>query len=169
MDLLQLVNPEEITDYELQCFSYRTAVLGIVFDDNDNVALLGVAGHQYHRLPGGRVDEDEDVRVVLESECEAQIGSNIDIGNEVGKIVEYRRRNKLVLETYAYIASIEGEKETSSFDEEEVQLVYSVLWVPLDDAIELLASDAPDEYSGSFIIARDLLFLREVKRISSEE
>jgi len=42
-----------------------------------------------------------------------------------------------------------------------LQLGFQLVWLSLDEAIEVLGNDKPINYDGKFIQKRDLIFLKE--------
>jgi hypothetical protein len=58
---------------------------------------------------------------------------------------------------------LEGEKGSPDFTEKEIEQGFEIVWVGLDEAIEIINKDMPDNYEGKFIKIRDLCFLEEAK------
>lgn len=141
----------------------RKAARAVVFDNENRIAILKVANHNYHKLPGGGVEEGEDLDEALKRESIEEIGCKISVVGEVGKIIEYRDEWDLKQESYCYLAKVIGEKGQPDFTEEEILGGFSILWVSLDEAIEILKKDEPDNYEGKFIKVRDVCFLEEAK------
>lgn len=46
---------------DIQNFKVRKAARAIVFDKDKNIGILFVANHNYHKLPGGGIEDGEDV------------------------------------------------------------------------------------------------------------
>lgn len=160
MKLLATINPENITKEQAKKFDVRHAVRAVVFDVDGNVALLHVQKYMYHKIPGGGIEVSEDIPTALQRECMEEIGCEIEIGQEIGYIVEYRGEFKLKQISYCYRAKVIGAKGISSFTEHEKNNNFKVEWVKLEDAIKIFEKDKPDEYDGKFICERDLTFLR---------
>ncbi len=169
MQLLKIIKHGDLfsshTPKNNESFRLRKAARAVVFDNENKIAILKVTKHNYHKLPGGGVEEGENLTKALEREAMEEIGCKISVYGEVGKIIEYRDEFNLKQESYCYLAKVVGEKGQPDFTEKEINDGFSVLWVSLDEAIEILEKDTPDNYEGKFIKVRDLCFLKEARKI----
>lgn len=143
----------------------RKAVRAVVFDGENNIALLKVAEHDYHKLPGGGVEKGEDLSRALAREMVEEIGCKIAVDGKVGRIIEHRDKWNLEQESDCYLAKLVGEKGQPDFTEKERENGFVVVWASLEEAIEKIKKDQPDDYEGKFIQVRDLCFLEEVKKM----
>ncbi len=150
-------------------FRERHAARAIVADDNDRVALLHVGKYNYHKLPGGGVEDNEDIEQALERELLEEIGCRAIVTGELGKIVEYRDEWNMMQISYCYLAKQIGEVGLPDFTEKELREGFTIVWVNnIADAIILLEQDTPEEYGGKFIRERDLTFLKAAHATSVE-
>ena len=146
-------------------YKYRKAVRAVVVDDENNVALLHVSNHNYYKLPGGGIEDGEEIEVALNRECLEEAGCNITIIGEVGRIIEYRDRWNTEQESYCYIARLKGEKGIQNLQGYEIDAGFKVVWVGIDEAIELVKNSNPNTYDGPFIIIRDTALLTKAKSL----
>lgn len=162
----QDIKPEApITDISL--FDTREASRAIVLDDKGGVFLLKVGKHDYHKLPGGGIDEGEDIRSALARELMEEIGCVAEIIDEVGMIIEYRDEFKLKQTSYCFLAKQTGIQVPATLEEGEIEEgLYEVKAKSIDEAIALLESDAPNNYEGLFIKLRDITLLKAAKRLT---
>ena len=158
----QDIAPEEILG-EIKEYIIRKAARAVVFDAEGKIALLNVKNKNYHKLPGGGVEDGEDLKIALEREMLEEIGSKVLVTGEVGKIMEYRDLWELEQESFCYLAKMDGEKGQPDFTEEEKEKGFALIWVSVEEAIEKIKSDKPVDYEGKFIQVRDLCFLESVK------
>lgn len=169
MDLLKTISEQEIyPDYkykEEKKNGYRKAVRGIVFDDENKVGLINVSKHNYYKLPGGGAEGSESDEDVLKRECVEELGCNVDIGLEVGKILEHRDKINTDQESFCYLAKINGEKGEQKLVGYEIDDGFEPVWVEIDEAIRLVENSNPDTYDGPFIKIRDLVFLKAAKKL----
>jgi len=153
--------PEEILG-EIKKYEKRQAARAIVFDVEEKIAILKVANKNYHKLPGGGVEEGENLQIALEREMLEEIGSKVLVTGEVGRILEYRDRWNLENESFCYLAKVDGEKGQPDFTEGEKENGFKLIWISVEEAIEKIKSDKPIDYEGKFIQVRDLCFLENI-------
>jgi len=163
----QDINPEA-TKVDASKFRKREAARAVVSDSDGKVALLRVGLYDYHKLPGGGVDEGEDVPTALERELLEEIGCKAEVTGEVGEIIEYRDQFEMVQSSYCFTANQVGEKREPDFTEKELKEEFSIVWVDgIDEAITLLQYDEPTNYEGKFIKIRDLALLNTAKELQN--
>ncbi len=168
MELILKLNPGNITDEAAATLPTRFAARGVVFDEYNNIALLPVTAHNYYKLPGGGIEEGEDRIEAFRRECLEEIGTDVEVVQELGTVVEYRAEFSLAQTSYCYVAKAVGERREAVFTEHELENGFQdALWVPLDKAIELMESEA-DNYKGKFVVERDMFLLKKVKTGGTE-
>lgn len=145
-------------------FRTREAARAVVFDSAGKVPLLHVGLHSYHKLPGGGVDEGEDIPTALERELMEEIGCKAEVTAEVGSVVEHKNEFELIQTSYCYLANLVGEKGHPTYTEDEIAEQFSIVWADdIDHAIALLEADTPDDYQGKFIKIRDTALLKAAR------
>lgn len=165
MNLLATIDPKSVGPGLPEGWHERKAARAVVFDTEKNVALLFVSKHGYYKLPGGGVETGEELIEALKRECHEEIGCEIEVEGEVGMTVEYRSKFQLRQESYCYLARVIGEKGEPHFEGDEIEDGFQVMWVPFDEAIRLIEVSNTEEYESGFIVPRELVLLREAKRI----
>ena len=141
-------------------YDKREAARAIVFDKDRNVALLNVTKKNYHKLPGGGIEEGEDIETALRREVLEEIGCSIENIRELGIIEKYRNNLKIHQISYCYIADVVGDKGLPNFVGDEIDDGFQPEWMKLEDAIKTLESEINvGDYEGKFIRMRDLIFL----------
>ena len=114
----------------------RRASRAIVFDQDGKIALLDATKKNYHKLPGGGIDEGEDVQMALDRELMEETGCSVENLRELGIIEEYRNNYELHQTSYCFLADLVGEKGTSNLEEGEIAEGFETVWVNLEDAIK---------------------------------
>lgn len=149
-------------------FFIREAARAVVLNNQGQIYLLNMTRDKYHKLPGGGIDEGEDIKTALERELLEEIGCRVKVLSEVGQIIEYRNKIKLQQTSYCYIAQQVGNLESTNLEPSEIeQGAKMAVAQNIDDAIQLLEQDIADHYEGHFIQRRDLLFLQTAKSLLS--
>ena len=159
------INDKDVGQKENKKAKYRprTAARAILFD-KDKIALLHVTKFKFYKLPGGGVDDGESIEGTLVREINEEVGSKIKIGEEIGEIIEHRSQWELVQTSHCYFAKV-TKKGKPNFTQKELDEGFEVVWVGIDEAIELVKNSKPGTYHGDFVIARDLAFLKMGKRL----
>jgi 8-oxo-dGTP diphosphatase len=165
MKLLRTIQDKPFPKNE-STLEIREASRAILFDEHHSIPILFTSKHNFHKLPGGGIDPGEDRHTALVREVMEEVGSEIEVTEEVGMIVEHRSQFNLKQISYCYLGNILT-KGVPSFSEDELSDGFELKWLPLDEAISKVRSDKPRDYEGPFIQERDLLFLKTAKQILS--
>ncbi len=166
MKEIALLNPENVSEDEMNNYPIREAARAIVVDSEGLVALLHVVKKGYYKLPGGGLDDDTDKVVALKRECREEIGCDIEITGEVGSLVEYRKFCHLKQISYCYVARVVGEKGKPDFTESEISNGFKEVWLSYSDAQCALADSKPSGIEGrAYIVPRDIIFLDTAKEL----
>ncbi|MCK9273224.1 NUDIX domain-containing protein [Candidatus Gracilibacteria bacterium] len=165
MKILKIIKDSDIgsTFMEPENFRERKAARAVVFDENNKVALVYSTKNNYHKLPGGGVEEGEDFEIAVQRELIEEIGCTVENIKELGMVEEYRNKVGLHQTSYCYTARV-IEKGTPELEANEIMEGYVTQWLALDEAIEILEKEKNvDHYDGKFMWLRDITFLKEVK------
>jgi 8-oxo-dGTP diphosphatase len=168
MDLLLTIHQQEFeaeqTDPNTSNYRTREAARAVLLNELNQVLLMNVSLHGYHKLPGGGIDEGEDVREALARELMEEVGCEAEVIGEIGEIIEYRDFEELKQISYCFLAKQIGEQQASALEEGELaEGMIEVKAGSLDEAIAQLRNDKPDNLEGKFIQKRDLAFLEAAK------
>lgn len=167
MKILKIIKDEDIgsTGPSPETFKKRIAGRAVVFDKQNNIALLQSAKFNFPKLPGGGVEEDENIEETLTREMREEIGCEIKNIQELGIIEEYRNTTSVHQLSYYFLAELDGEKGSPNFTEKETAENFKIIWLSLDKAIEIIDSGHAEHYDSKFIRLRDLTLLKEVKSL----
>jgi len=144
----------------------RDASRAVLFDENGLIPLLFVSERNYHKLPGGGIKDGEDKVKALVREVLEEVGSEIELTAEIGKIVEFRSKENLKQTSYCYMGKVIS-KGDPDFTKKELSQGFKLVWLSLDKAISKVKNDKPQNYDGSLIQKRDIVFLKKAKQIKA--
>ena len=151
--------------HDRDAYQVRTAVRAVLRDGNGRIALMHAGQRDYYKLPGGGVDDGEDLQDALHREFMEEVGATVIIDGELGQVVEWRDYKNFKQISYAYTATVKGDLVAPSLTESEIAEGFEVRWVAsLDEAIRLVdAKSDSDDVSVSFMCRRDAAILRAAK------
>lgn len=168
--------PNQADNWDEVSFEDRPTGKAVVFDNEDKVALVGTKVNSFYQLPGGGIDQGESIESGIIRECLEEIGCNVNLEHEVGQIDDYRNRDKKHCINHCYTARLVGEKGELTLTEDEAKNGLHVVWVPLDEAVDILGKEVEQVkrgevtfYNTAFNILRDYKFLKEAQLLSGNE
>ena len=140
----------------------RKAVRAVLSDQDGRIALIHAGQRDYYKLPGGGVDEGEDLATALVRELLEETGSKAEVIAELGLVEEWRDVHQMHQISYAYRATVVGEIGTPSFMQSEIDEGFEMVWADsLDEAIKLVESKTNhDDIAVVFMAKRDAAILR---------
>jgi len=163
MELLLEIRDKEILDENT--LKFREAARAVVFDKDNLIPILFVSKFDYYKLPGGGIDEGEEKLTALNREMLEEIGSTIEVTGEIGEITEYRSEFNLKQISYCYLGKVIT-KGQPNFTDEEKNKGFQIIWLPIDEAMEKIRGEKPQNHTEAvFIQKRDLVFLQKAKEI----
>ena len=168
MQILKTIRDEDLGFNTKNPPSYydRKGARAVIFDKDNNVALLNAKNRHYHKLPGGGLEEGEDAMQALKREALEEIGCEISNIKELGIIEMYLNDESQHSISYCFTADTIGEKREPHFEQDEIDDGFEPVWLSLDDAIKTLESeDGIKHYWGKFIQTRDLYLLKEARKV----
>ena len=164
MKVLKVINPQQATKKEVDQYRVRQAARAVVIDPEGQIGLLKVVKRKFYKLPGGGIEAGESQQTALKRECQEEIGCNVEILDEIGTIVEYRKMFQIKQISHCYLAKLVGAKGKPKLTQEEKDEGYQPLWVPYQQAVDLMNnSQAQNLESKFYIVPRDKIFINHAK------
>ncbi len=146
----------------------RKTVKVVIKNREGKIALVTNPIHNRFLLPGGGVDEGEEIFVAADRESREEAQCSIASMTMLGTIEEFRARDKKHYETYGVVAEMFEKIPGDLRTEEEKKNELTVVWLTKDEAEkkfveqeELLRAGKIDFYNTAFNIVRDHLLFTE--------
>ena len=160
--LLSLTDKDITGSDKLSLAQPRIAV-GIVLLDADNkIALSHIGIWDLYGLPGGGVDDGEDLLAAVKREALEETGCQCEIIREIGKTYQNSESDGFVQEKTYYLARVVGEKGDLHLEDYEIASETTVKWYLPEQAIQVISERKSDSLGEEFMKRRDLAVLKAV-------
>jgi 8-oxo-dGTP diphosphatase len=166
MNVLCVLNDEDVGESPVPVTEWleRYAARAVITNVAGEIALLYSTVRKYHKLPGGGIDEDEDVLEALRRECLEEIGCTITNIRELGTIEEWRSQQSLHQTSLCYVVELADDTTPVAHTEKELAEGFETAWMFPASAVEVMSHELHREhYSGSFITRRDLTLIQQAQ------
>ena len=156
---------------------HRWGARGIVFNNENKIAILHKSLKNEYKLIGGGIDENEDPTKAFKRECLEEAGYKIEIDDCLGTVEELKTLDDFKQTSYIYIAHVLEDIGHTDFTEQEKGEGSELLWLEINDAMNVI-KDSEDKlvaskfdsdksvYHTKFIVRRDYEILKYYKNHS---
>lgn len=146
----------------------------VIFNEDNNIALIGNKVNDFFLLPGGGIDEGESVIDGVRRECREETGCTVEIMDELGITEDFRSRDSKHCISLGYSAKVVAHG-TANLTDGEADIGAYVRWLPLPEAITLLTQQEEKVRAGEvkfyntcFNTIRDALFLKRANELQQK-
>lgn len=154
----------------------RVGARGIVEDGNNKIAIVYKEYMNEYKLPGGGVEAGEEIEDAFCREIMEETGCKVKIIEKLGVTEEFKGNSNFYQISHIFRGRVETDTHKLNYTEKETAENAKLFWLELDDAIgrlekcfENLKSSPCDkyenEYSIRFEVKRDLMILRNYKKL----
>lgn len=141
-------------------FSTRT----VLFDQDGKVAIINVEKHGYYKIPGGGIEEHEEIQDAAKREVLEETGCNCSIISELDRVETAVPVWGMLDISDGYVAVVSGEKAQPDYEEWEQERGFKLEWFDdLDTAIATIECNEVREPGMDALQARDLFFLKRAR------
>lgn len=147
---------------------HRYGARGIVFNEDNKIAILNKSLKNEYKLVGGGIKEDEDPTKAFKREVLEEAGCVVEIDDCLGTFEELKSQDNFKQTSYIYVAHVTEDRKELNLTQKEIDEGSKLLWLDIEDAMEfikesedkLVASDYENVYHTKFIVRRDYAILK---------
>lgn len=147
-------------------FEQRVTVKAVVQNLEGKYGLVTNTVHGLYLLPGGGA-ESVNLKDEIKRECVEEIGFEVEVLREIGRVHEYRNRDAKEYITTCYMVRATQEVFADARTEDEKNNGLHVEWFNCDEVAQVLLKQVEDVrrgevkyYNTAFNILRDALFFQ---------
>ncbi|MBP7831619.1 MAG: NUDIX hydrolase [Candidatus Pacebacteria bacterium] len=144
----------------------RKTVKIILKNNKNELAFVTNPIHGFCLLPGGGIEEGENIEIAANRECQEEVGWSIRDISILGYADEWRARDSKHYTTVCVVAQVDAPIDEDLRTTQEKENGLHVVWFSFDKAFDVLKNQVAELrekeipfYNTSFNILRDYLFL----------
>lgn len=142
----------------------RHATRTVLLDKDNQIAILYVAKHHYYKIPGGGIEEGEDLVTSAKREVLEEAGCNCEIIAELGCTKNELPGWDMQDISNGFLARVVGEKGTTSYDDYETERGFHLEWCKnIDTAIAKIKNNPVTDPDAAVLQARDLEYIKKAQ------
>lgn len=139
----------------------KYATRTVLLDEDGKVAVINVTKHGYYKIPGGGVEDGEEIEIAARREVMEEAGCDCTVIGELGRLETEIPVWGMLDISDGFIARVVGEKLQPKYEEWENERGFQVEWFEsLDLAIATIEQNAVAEPGMDVLQGRDLMFLK---------
>ena len=139
----------------------RITARAVVKSQDGLYAVMYAEKWGLHSLPGGGVENGEDVLTALRREVYEETGCICDEIQELGIVEENRASLDYTQRNHYFVVTTTHTAEENHLTESERASRTMVKWVTFDELVRLINEQDFDRVQGKYLKARDVVALRE--------
>jgi len=146
----------------------RITARAIVKNQDGEYAVMYADKFKLHSLPGGGVEDSEDVLTALRREVYEETGCDCDEIQELGIVSENRASLDYTQINHYFVVSTNHTSRENHLTELEQANCTVVKWVTFEEAVRLINEQEFDRVQAKYLKARDVVALREYANVFSD-
>ena len=145
----------------------RYGARGIVIRDDDKIAIFNKSNKNEYKLPGGGVDEGENIEEAFKREVMEETGCEIEIIGRLGTIEEHKSLDNFKQISHVFVGKVVNDTNKLELTQKEKDEGAKLLWVTKEEGLRLITdcyeklkeSEYENLYHSRFIVKRDKYIL----------
>ena len=146
----------------------RITARAIIKNLDSLYAVMYADKFKLHSLPGGGVEDGEDVLTALRREVYEETGCVCDKIQELGIVSENRASLDYTQINYYFVVTTTHTPGENHLTESELESRTVVKWVTFDELVRLINDQEFDRIQGKYLKARDVASLKEYSKLLME-
>ncbi len=142
-------------------YKLRKSARAILLNEKGEVATQYLNVYNYHKLPGGGIEQGESIEEALKREVLEEVGCQCEIIKPIGMTIEYRNEINLLHISYAFVAKVIGEVGKITLDADEIKEGQETQWLAPEEILKKMEAESPVIFPSGFVLEREKTFLRE--------
>ncbi|MBR0467573.1 NUDIX domain-containing protein [Candidatus Saccharibacteria bacterium] len=150
---------------------YRPSVRGIIFDKNNNIAMIYSQKYHFYKFPGGGIEGDETHLETLAREIKEETGMTLipDSAKEFGEVLKIQKGDEAgedtihIQQNFYYTCKVEDEIGEQNLDDGEKDLDFVLRFAPVEEAIRTNAGFKSDDPFKKQMAEREKRVLETIK------
>ena len=147
----------------------RIGARGIVIREDNKIAIFNKTLKNEYKLPGGGVDNNEDIKSAFKREVLEETGCEVKIIKKMGTVEENRTNDNFKQISHVFISRVIKDTKRLSLTKKENDEGGKLIGLDKNEALKLMkksndnvkASKYENLYHTKFIILRDIKILEE--------
>lgn len=145
----------------------KHAARTVIYDQNNLFALIDVCSGEYFKIPGGGLEDNETSEQAAIREALEESGCEIKIIQKIGESEFIDEDKNIVHCSICFLAEKIKQINNPSFDDWEKSQNMKIIWVNINQAINLFKNAKPQNNFSQKINQRDFEFILKAKEILS--
>lgn len=139
----------------------KHAARTVLLDEDGKVAIINVTKHGYYKIPGGGVEDGEEIEIAARREVMEEAGCDCAIVGKLGRLETEIPVWGMLDISDGFVARVVGEKLQPKYEAWENERGFQLEWFDsLDLAITTIERNAVAEPGMDVLQERDLMFLK---------
>jgi len=148
----------------------REAARVVLVDEDGMAPLIYSSKLDVYKIPGGWVEQGENILEAASREAMEEVGCEIEIIWEIGKIIEerpahgYSKWVNLIQYSYCYHGKIVSKWEVQ-MSEREISRGFELVWLPIWKVLENMKASQPKSFKAQLVANRDMMIFEEYLKV----